>query len=829
MFCPSCQTRDRERELHPVLTRKGVEIELCRSCRGVWLDRGEIFLLSDHPEATTHNLNTALGERNPSERLSPKTGDPMEAIIYPGGFEIEHCPTTGGLWFDAREYTDLIRHDKYFKLDFDPKTIEFDRPLEPPLPEEPPPQTDDVQEKLQESSAETSPEIIVEETADPPIAATSDIASEEPQGQLQEESPVDTPEETQEEVPQESQEDSSEKAPESSKENIREPSREGPWGAPKEPVEEGKTRQKGPWDFPEERIETVKPENRMSSPAVAAGALLLPLPDLFIRSLVTIIGLYGFATLVLLIVSVFLGFPASVAFGLAIFVTAIQFASGPYVMDMTLGWMYRMDWLPKNEIPDAMHNFIARVCEEKNMSFPRVGIIDDGAPQAFTYGHSPNNARIVISRGLLELLDEDEANAVIAHEIGHAVHWDMFLMTVVQAVPLIFYHLYRTSIRVQKTPKSDKGDQLSLVVAIGAFLLYLISQYVVLWFSRAREYHADRFAGEVTGDPSLLASALAKIAYGLAGQEKSEKDIKAVAEDGSVEGRSPKMEAIGALGIFDTRTATSMAIAGYAGPSTDGAVDPESLKSAMRWDLWNPWAKWFELNSTHPLIAERLLHLSNQSIHMGRKPYVVFNEQQPESYWDEFYHDFAIYIAPFAALVLTPLMVAIAEGFSGFSPMMVGVTMTTCGIALFVKNKFSYPEEFFPEVSIAALLRKVKASAVRPVPCIVRGTVIGRGVPGYIFSEDFVMRDDTGIMFLDYRQPIAIWEAMYGLLKAGGYTGKDVVIEGWYRRAPMPYIEINKITSEGAVSKSYVPKARRVTSIVLIVLGLLITGAVVSA
>ena len=82
-----------------------------------------------------------------------------------------------------------------------------------------------------------------------------------------------------------------------------------------------------------------------------------------------------------------------------------------------------------------------------------------------------------------------------------------------------------------------------------------------------------------------------------------------------------------------------------------GAVDKDPLKGAMRWDLWNPWAKWYELNSTHPLVASRLRYLSDQAVHMGLEPYVVFDEVQPESYWDEFLADIAVHLLPLAAFV----------------------------------------------------------------------------------------------------------------------------------------------------------------------------------
>ena len=126
----------------------------------------------------------------------------------------------------------------------------------------------------------------------------------------------------------------------------------------------------------------------------------------------------------------------------------------------------------------------------------------------------------MLSRGLIELLQPEETEAVVAHEIGHAVHWDMFLMTIAQLVPLIFYYIFRTVLRMRSSGK-DNSAAARIAVAVAAYILYLISEYVVLWFSRTREYHADRFAGTVTGDPSLIASALVKIAYGLAGPERA--------------------------------------------------------------------------------------------------------------------------------------------------------------------------------------------------------------------------------------------------------------------------------------------------------------------
>ena len=65
----------------------------------------------------------------------------------------------------------------------------------------------------------------------------------------------------------------------------------------------------------------------------------------------------------------------------------------------------------------------------------------------------------------------------------------------------------------------------------------------------------------------------------------------------------------------------------HAGP------DPEQIKGAMQWDLWNPWATYYEINSTHPLAAKRMLALSDQAAALGQTPAVVFDRAKPESYW----------------------------------------------------------------------------------------------------------------------------------------------------------------------------------------------------
>ena len=133
-----------------------------------------------------------------------------------------------------------------------------------------------------------------------------------------------------------------------------------------------------------------------------------------------------------------------------------------------------------------------------------------------------------------------------------------------------------------------------------------------------------------------------------------------------------------------------------------------------------------------------------------------------------------------------------------------GVAFALTGFFMLFKMGFSYPAEVFPEMSVSSLLKKVKVSGVRGVPCRLKGKVIGKGVAGLIWSEDFVLQDETGIIFLDYRQPLRIWEFFFGLMRAQDLQDAEVEIKGWYRRSPMPYIELKTLRTERKSRECYV-------------------------
>lgn len=105
------------------------------------------------------------------------------------------------------------------------------------------------------------------------------------------------------------------------------------------------------------------------------------------------------------------------------------------------------------------------------------------------------------------------------------------------------------------------------------------------------------------------------------------------------------------------------------------------------------------------------------------------------------------------------------------------------------------------------------------MPATIRGRIIGKGVPGLIYSEDLVMQDSTGYIFLNYEQPLNIFNFLFGL-KNTAYIGTEVVVTGWYRRAPVPYFEIYKLQAFDGVNTAYIYWYKILFALFLIGLGI---------
>ena len=505
-------------------------------------------------------------------------------------------------------------------------------------------------------------------------------------------------------------------------------------------------------------------------------------------SAITLTCLYGLLVGFIILICVLSDASILTAVLISIAAIILQFLLGPWLTDLSMRFFYKAKF--DMELPEWLTGFVSETCAKHGIAMPKIGFIDDGAPNAFTYGRTKKDARVVITRGILELLDEDEAKAVIAHELGHVDHRDMLVMTVAQVVPLVMYAIYEACTKAAarktssgKSGSSDKGRGSLALIGLIAYLFYCVCQLIILWLSRTREYYADEFSAEETRNPSALASALVMIGYGL-----STTAISSAKSGHSASGPST-------LGISDSASSKAMAVCCVA----DAGQDPRrSIKNAMKWDMWNVWAKIYELGSTHPLISKRLLALSALCGRYGQEPYITFDEKKPESYADDFAKEIGICVAPWVLIIAGIVLACVFP----MHPELFAYGLTLGLAASLLKYRYRHPAGMEP-ASVSGLLGEVKVSGVTCIPCEISGEIIGRGNPGCIFNEDFVLKDRTGIVLLDYNQPLFIINKIFALFRSKEYFGKTTKVEGWFRRSPVPYIEVKTMETDGVVKKCW--------------------------
>ncbi len=167
-----------------------------------------------------------------------------------------------------------------------------------------------------------------------------------------------------------------------------------------------------------------------------------------------------------------------------------------------------------------LHGAIDRLCALADMKKPRVAIADTDVPNAFATGRSPNNAVVCATTGLMRRLDEPELEAVLAHELSHVAHRDVAVMTIASFLGVVAGLVTRIMFWTgmmggfggnNNNNSNDNAALVELAVLVVSVVVYAISFLLTRALSRYRELAADRSGALLTGQPSVLASALVKV------------------------------------------------------------------------------------------------------------------------------------------------------------------------------------------------------------------------------------------------------------------------------------------------------------------------------
>ena len=253
------------------------------------------------------------------------------------------------------------------------------------------------------------------------------------------------------------------------------------------------------------------------------------------------------------------------------------------------------------------------------------------------------------------------------------------------------------------------------------------------------------------------------------------------------------------LGIVDVKNAKHVGVISYITQK-----DPAVIAETMVFDKVNPWAKIIELNSTHPLTGNRIDRLSDISKLLGKA--VTFDidgaiarlNVSKSRVFSNFRNDLFIYFLPF---ILT--FVAL---FFLHPALLIGVF----AIGLLLQIPYQFPMGAARQTTVLELMRNPYASSLR-------GEAIGRGVPGYIFSEDIMYQDPTGLIFLDYSSKFGfIGNWFFALTKVTKLFSIQSTASGWFYRNIGSHMKLQHIKTEQETVRSHPIMWKVIQSVFLI-------------
>ena len=168
---------------------------------------------------------------------------------------------------------------------------------------------------------------------------------------------------------------------------------------------------------------------------------------------------------------------------------------------------------PANPTEQWLLDTVARQARRLNIGMPEVGIFNTPDPNAFATGMSKNNALVAVSTGLLQRMNADEIEAVLGHEMSHVANGDMVTMGLLQGVVNTFVYFFASIAgmvvdrMLQRSDGEDRGGYgpaYYITQMVAQILLSVLATMIVMWFSRWREFHADKGGADLAGKSKMI-------------------------------------------------------------------------------------------------------------------------------------------------------------------------------------------------------------------------------------------------------------------------------------------------------------------------------------
>lgn len=183
-----------------------------------------------------------------------------------------------------------------------------------------------------------------------------------------------------------------------------------------------------------------------------------------------------------------------------------------YFSDRIVLWSSRAKVVTREQAP-KLYGMVERIATTNGLPMPKVAIMNTSVPNAFATGKSKKSSLVAVTTGLMDVLDDEELEGVIAHELAHIKHRDVLVLTLASLFSTVAYFLMHYALFGAMFGggygRRDGGGMILVLVVAG--ITWFVSFLIIRAISRYREFAADRGGAQMTGKPDRLASALVKI------------------------------------------------------------------------------------------------------------------------------------------------------------------------------------------------------------------------------------------------------------------------------------------------------------------------------
>ncbi len=191
-----------------------------------------------------------------------------------------------------------------------------------------------------------------------------------------------------------------------------------------------------------------------------------------------------------------------------------------YFSDKMVLWFSGAKVVSREQFPQ-LHEIVERLAQRSNLPKPKVAVVNTKMPNAFATGKSHKSSLVAVTTGLMDILDYDELEAVLAHELTHVKSRDVLVLTLASLFSIVASFLMRYALfgamfgggggyGYGDRSRNNAGASMLIIVLV-AVVTWIISFIITRAISRYREFAADRGSAQITGRPMELASALTKI------------------------------------------------------------------------------------------------------------------------------------------------------------------------------------------------------------------------------------------------------------------------------------------------------------------------------